>query len=224
MVFAWKQFLTTPVCIGCGSFFVERSLFCHDCYEALIVPRIVNGGDECSEFADRHHYLIEWSSLGSDKTAQLIYRLKSNNSIEAIAHYAELLAPRLLEVTAHSSFAAIVPIPSSKKSSVHAHLLAAKLSQKIGIPVMDVLQKISSAEQKTLTASERSLLLSIQLSSRAHEEFTRKASRQRKYIFVDDVLTTGESFKQASAALTDHKQNLIVTLFYRSRSARFGRS
>lgn len=210
-----KQFFFTPVCISCGSFFCGPSLFCELCYQLGIRDRVVEASE--SPFGERHQYLLEWKNGDSEYISQLVYRMKSDNSVLAWNHYADLLAARVHEAIDGRNFAAVVPIPSANTKSVHAKLLAENLAEKLQLPMLDILQKKGGTDQKSLSAAERAKVQNIELKADAGEEFTDPASRHRKYIFVDDVLTTGESFKQAAAALSSARNNLIATLFYRSK-------
>lgn len=108
-------------------------------------------------------------------------------------------------------YAGLVPIPGSKQSSIHSMILAKELSIMSGLPVLDILMKKTNVvEQKRRTAFQRKNEDSIGLKKQQSELFT-------KCIFVDDILTTGQSFLQSSRAVNDLNENIIITLFYRSR-------
>lgn len=140
----------------------------------------------------------------------MVYRLKSDNSEAAWYFYANLL----LENTniKFQNYKALIPIPSAKKNSVHANLFAKEISRITGLPVLDILSKKTGAiEQKRRSAFDRENEVTISLKTQQVELFT-------KYIFVDDILTTGQSFLQSNRVVNDSNQNIIITLFYRAKA------
>ena len=148
----------------------------------------------------------------------MVYRLKSNNSAQALKFYGKILAAALSHSTDTTEFAGVIPIPSSKKTSVHALILAEEIATATGLPLLNVLEKTEAPEQKTLSKTERRAGTSIHLKPNLNEEFTSDHVHPLKYVFVDDILTTGESFKQSCHILAGHQDNLAVTLFFRSKS------
>ena len=215
-----KQNLLTPCCINCGSFFVEEHLFCADCFKSRLQINI-NSCPEFSEYEEsKHVYLIDWQKNQSESLDQLVYRLKCDNSVLAIENYANLLGEKLNSVLDLKEYSALIPIPSANVKSVHAHLIAACLSVKVKLPVYDILTKAAaSPSQKKLTAVERKTQNPFSLKLELAEDFTRFKEVQKTQalscIFVDDVMTTGQSFKRCSEALIGSKRNAIATLFYR---------
>ncbi|MEQ1722987.1 MAG: hypothetical protein ABL930_07400, partial [Pseudobdellovibrio sp.] len=73
-----KQYLLSPLCLKCGSFFCDDSLFCNTCFEQEIVTRL--DYDSLSHLRDQHFYLIDWFKNDADFMNEMVYRLKSNNS------------------------------------------------------------------------------------------------------------------------------------------------
>jgi predicted amidophosphoribosyltransferase len=215
----FKQVFLTPVCICCGSFFCGPALFCISCYETVIAEKLCAQQECRSHIGGRHFYLFEWNSFDSDEFSQLVYRLKSNNSEAAMRHYGELLLSKMRDLPGLAGFAGIVPVPSANAGSVHAHILAGILAKALQLPYLDLLVKEGEADQKTLSASERSHPSNTCFRMRPDEVFTGETQALQKYILVDDVLTTGQSFKQASAALGGHASTVIATLFYRTKTA-----
>lgn len=215
-----KQSFLTPCCIHCGSFFVEENLFCTNCFKNQLENKI-NFCPEFSEFEQSLHiYLIDWLKNESESLDQLVYRLKSDNSEFAIRSYSTLLAEKLKSVLDLKSYVGLIPIPSANLRSVHAHLITQCLSKQTGLPICDILVKSTTATaQKKLNADERKKLNPFSIRTDLAEDFTRFAEVQKthlpSYIFVDDVLTTGQSFKRCSEALNGSKRNAIATLFYR---------
>lgn len=205
-----KQYLLTPTCLRCGSLFCDDSLFCESCFQIEIASRIHS--DSPSHIVNfKHHYLIAWNKNESDVISQLIYRLKSDNSCLAWSFYAYLFYRILKEKIDFKNYQALIPIPGSKKNSVHAKIFAQEFSKLSGLPTLDILtKKADLSEQKVLSAAQRKAAAGIVLKTPMVEHFT-------KYIFVDDVLTTGQSFFQSNKAVNGQNENIIITLFYRPR-------
>lgn len=202
------QYLFSPVCLHCGSFFVEESLLCDACFNQRLRPRIrLKNASSISG----HHYLVAWPRGESNLLSQMVYRLKDGRSAAALSFYVQMLYEKLKNEISWSQYRAIVPIAGSRATSIHARLLAEELSALCGLPVWDLLQKSSAFEQKKLSLSERRQRMKVTVKAPLPEHFT-------KLIFVDDILTTGSSFKQSRIALNANEENLILTLFYRPRS------
>lgn len=156
-----------------------------------------------------HIYLFAWQGNEDDYLSQLVYRLKSDNSILALNHYSHILSEKIKLSINNNEYNAVVPIPSARAGSTHANHIANVVSKKLNLPVLDILVKYSGEkQQKHLTRSERINAHKFELVAVPSEEFT-------KYIFVDDILTTGESFKQCSELLSQSQNNVIATLFFR---------
>ena len=203
-----KQYLLTPVCISCGSFFCTDSLYCNTCFEREIEPRL--SLPSASHLGgSKHFYLLNWNKDESKVMDQMVYRMKSDNSVAAWRFYARIL----LQTSAINlqSYRGLVPIPGSKMSSVHARIFAEALSAVAGLPVYDLVAKKSDAKaQKQGGLLQRKTQNFVPHQHNQTELFT-------KLIFVDDVLTTGESFLQSNKAVNGHNENIILTLFYRAK-------
>ncbi len=110
------------------------------------------------------------------------------------------------------SFSGFVPIPGSTPASVHSTIFAEALSAISGLPVFDLLaRKTDSKAQKQGSVTDRRKQNFVQRQRIQTELFT-------KLIFVDDVLTTGESFLQSNKAVNGQNENIILTLFYRAKT------
>lgn len=167
-------------------------------------------------YKSRHFYLFEWNKEDELFLNQLVYRLKSSQSPQAIKFYAGLLADRLIEEGGLDSCEAFVPIPGSTKKRIHSELLAAELSQQTGIKTVPLLERnTEAAQQKTLSSHERRLTNPFKLKTEVHEEFTNQMVACGPVMFIDDVLTTGQSIKHAGMLLSPGKPNAVATLFYR---------
>lgn len=167
-----------------------------------------------------HHYLLEWNKHEGKTLSQMIYRLKGDNSKPAWVFYARLFHRALSKKINFKNYQALVPIPSAKQSSVHAKIFANELSSLLGLPVWDLLKKNPAApEQKKRSAVQREQIAAeITNISRKSTPATAIAEIFTKHIFVDDVLTTGQSFLQSKAALGGSAEDIVITLFYRPKA------
>lgn len=206
---------------------IKQNLYCRFCYDSLM-SFYIDGHRPRHSNPDRtpeaHHiFLIEWLPLQSQMFDQLVYRLKSDNSVPALWFYADLMADLIQSKVKTTDFAALVPIAGSRASSVHAHLLAERLSLHFGLPVLDVISKKATEKaQKYMNAEERRQTNLFSLKTERYVEFTkiqkRKSQSKPKFLLIDDILTTGVSFQQCSDVLHGSEQNMIATLFYRPRA------
>jgi predicted amidophosphoribosyltransferase len=210
-----KQFFLNPVCIKCGSLFVEQHLYCDVCFKIALAPEL-----ERNRLRENHIFLFEWA--GGEALDQLVYRLKADRALPALSFYSKILAYKISEEFSGSRFDAVVPIPSANPKSILAHKIGEILAASLKIPFVDLLVKNKSgAEQKSLKAVERARLnpFELRLEEGKNEDITEfnphQAQPPKRYLFVDDVLTTGNSFKHASEAVYWSKRNVIATLFYR---------
>jgi predicted amidophosphoribosyltransferase len=167
-----------------------------------------------------HIFLIEWHTRHSNFFDQLVYRLKSDNSIPALLFYTDLLAELVQSTLNTSDFDALVPIAGSKASSVHARIIADRLSLHFSLPVLDAIKKHPSEKaQKYMTAAERRQKNLFTLNEEVYEEFTKKRlisnEKPPRFLLVDDILTTGISFQHGASVLRGSEHNMIATLFYR---------
>ena len=210
-----KQSFYNPLCLYCGSFFVCDHLFCEKCYKIFFSDLTLI---ENKHVPFEHHFLINWSPGQSDLVSEMVYRLKSDRGARAWAHYASIITQSLADRLDLETFDALLPLPGSKSSSVHAWLLAKNIGQELALPVLNVLTKSPSTRaQKTKSASERAFIGSdSQLL--LDEQFTREELSNLKLIYVDDILTTGQTFKRAAEAVGARSQSILVTMFYRPRA------
>jgi predicted amidophosphoribosyltransferase len=159
---------------------------------------------------------MEWPREDETMFDQLVYRLKASQSPQAIEFYSDLLAEKLVELQKPGSFRALIPVPGSSKSRNHSERIARRLSQQTGFKTLPVLEKVpSSNQQKILSSFERRIHNPFKLIANAPEEFTTYRQCSGPFIFVDDVLTTGQSIKHAEHVLNCTKPNAVATLFYR---------
>ena len=208
-----KQLLNNPICINCGSYFVEDHLFCVKCFNLYLAPYL-HLKTVAIDPATTHAFLINWVPGESDLISEMVYRFKSDQCVKAWGYYAKLLAEEIAEQMDLSEFHALVPLPGSKESSVHANIFAKCLSQHWQLPILGVLSKQSQdGPQKRKNAHERQISSVERL-----ELFTKDDVSNLNLIYVDDILTTGSTYKRSRAALEHEGKSLVITLFCRPKA------
>ncbi len=213
-----KQKFFNPTCLSCGSYFVEDHLFCATCFKFKIKPRI-----DDTAFSTLHSdcvHLIDWIPDESDLVSEMVYRFKSDKCFYAWKFYSALavqaLKRKMNEMNQDIDY--IITVPGSKKSSVHSKVFADFVQREIGKPVLDVLEKkklsAGTVEQKKLKRWERTST-EIQVREQITYRLKDLNLAQKHVLVVDDILTTGSSFRKTIDALGPVKQSTLLTLFHR---------
>lgn len=145
---------------------------------------------------------------------QLMNRLKFANE-EIYSRYFAMGLGRILPKLRELGIDAIVAVPSHSASLRNrpfpsAKLLAYRLKKKLGVPVLSVIQKVSSTHQSALSRKERFF--------HARKAFYFKKNSfpitNLTLLLIDDVFTTGSSVNEVSRILLEHgakSVNLLVS-------------
>lgn len=213
-----KQYLYNPVCLSCGSLFVKSHLFCDDCFARKIHP-IADLKKKTLIDKFEAYYLMNWIPFESDMLSETVYRMKSDKCFLAWDFYAERAAEELAEHLNIEQIDYIVPIPGSKKTSLHSHVFAQILGRSLRKPILDILVKTqTTTEQKRKNKTQR-----FNKSIRLHEQFTSRLGllqlSKAHILVVDDILTTGSSFIQSVEALRAVRKATLLTLFHRTANS-----
>lgn len=189
--------------------FCHESMFCLFCLKKEVLIR--SREPLQSHLKEQHIYLLKWNKNESDGLSQIVYRLKSDQATSAWRYYAELICKK--RKIDFKKYEALIPIPGSKSTSVHALIFAQEISKISGLPVWNSLcKKPQNGAQKKRNARERALNLGIVSNSDSHEQFT-------NCLFVDDVVTTGQTYLQSRKALKLTDSSPILSLFYRTKQS-----
>ena len=213
-----KQLILSPQCLHCTSLGVQNHLFCRLCFERIALPKIIKSH---KFFINAPHvFLIPWELNDYKSIDQLVYRLKNMQSEKAFQFYLEHLAKLLQKLNFQKTENILIPIPSARSKFNHAHFMAKQLSLMGFGRCMDVLSKQKGHQQKHLSRRQRSQ--NEFFIKPEYEDFTRSfgvgGGKTQQVLFIDDVLTTGESFKRCSELLGVSEKALCVTLFYREKA------
>ncbi len=211
-----KQKIYNPTCLSCGSYFVLNHLFCLDCFKYKIQPRIDQS--ELSEQTKNCYHLIDWIPDESDLLSEMVYRFKSDKCYYAWNFYAHLALEVLKKNILTNEIDYIVTIPGSKKSSTHSEVFADFLHQEINKPVLNLLKKVKTKaenyEQKNLNRWDRQKT-QFQIREQITHTLQDLNLASKHILVVDDIRTTGSSFRQAVDVLGPVKKASLLTLFHR---------
>ncbi len=199
-------------CLKCGSFAVNKSLFCNYCFSELYEPgeSLYFRNDPVETF-----YLFNWIPMESDSLSFLLRQLKGSQQIIAWRYYAKLFWK---EIYVHNILqfegkdVLLVPSPSKFPGQPdHAEIFCKNLSEFSGIPMASILQRKDVSEQKKKRKKDR-------LNDRVKliENFSANNISGKHVIFVDDILTTGGTALAARKALGVVKNFTVWSLASRA--------
>ena len=215
-----KQKIYNPTCLSCGSYFVLEHLFCVNCFKHKIQPRIDQTllcENSIEKSTDCFH-LIDWIPDESDLLSEMVYRFKSDKCYFAWSFYAQLATSVLKNNIRINDIDYIITVPGSKKKSIHSQVFAHFVHQEINKPVLNLLKKIKIAaehtEQKSLNRRDRQNT-QFQISEQITYNLTDLNLETKHVLVVDDIRTTGSSFRQVVDALGPVKKATLLTLFHR---------
>jgi ComF family protein len=175
--------LSPVTCAGCGA--SDRSI-CADCrvgFEAAVTPRTLADGTT-----------VFTSLRYEGPVRQALLAMKENGRTDVVRALATPFAAALARV--HAPGVELVPVPTSRAARRRrGYDPVALLCRKAGYDLSMVLSHRRHTEsQKTLGADDRAR--NLRGSMRA-----RRSLAGRSFVIVDDVLTTGATFAEASRAL-----------------------
>ena len=183
---AWA--LVMPVeCAGCGT--PDRAL-CRACAEQiapLLAARVTPGGIPVTT-ALRYEGVVR----------RVVLALKEGHRTDAAASLARPLAAALRAVAPHPGSVELVPVPTGtaayRRRGYDPVVLLLRRAGRAPSPVLRVTRR--TAVQKSLGAAERAANLRGAFAARA-------TLAGRRFVLVDDILTTGATLDEAARALSE---------------------
>lgn len=176
----------------------------------------------CVDQAVSYIHLMDWIPDESDLISEMVYRFKSDRCVLAWKFYSGLAVKLLSKTIFIPDIDYVVVIPGSKKSSVHSKIFASMVQLEINKPVLNILEKAKSntldAEQKKRNRHDREES-KFQLSEHFTQSLGKLNLHSKHILLVDDIRTTGSSFRQAVAVLGPVKKATLLTLFHRKAKA-----
>lgn len=194
--------------------FVEEHLYCEECFHVEIAPRIEIKRRliQSEKKTVEHLYLFDWVPGESDLLSNMVYQLKSGRCDRALCFYARLLAVEIKK----NNFDAVVPLPGSTWQSTHSHVLAKEIARALELAYVDLFRKKGKVvAQKEKTLKQRQNTSIVVKSLEPLEHITTDGQIKSRLIYVDDILTTGNTFKLAQTALGNDCSACVLTVFYR---------
>lgn len=198
---------------------MEQHLFCEVCFDAEIVPRLGLKQRTIQIDSQRvvHFYLFDWRPGESNLLSSMVYQLKSDRCVQALHYYTQMLVNQIwYDQHQMDLFNCVLPLPGSKKTSVHSQIIAKQVAEAFEYPQVDLfVKRRSDVQQKKLNSELRKKVEIEVCAAKTRELFTVLKNHKPNPIYVDDVLTTGNTLKASMKALGPTENACVLTLFYR---------
>lgn len=183
------------VCLHCGAFRVNESLFCLSCEQRLwrVHAEVISFHESSERISGKA--LFGWYPDQDRMVSKLLLALKEGKARAAINYYATQFCSKIQPEKKWQG-AILVPCPSAAAVD-HASLLATSLSSILGIPMRPLLTRraIEKGPQKRLSKAARFSLEMVALEKAVNQHV----------IFIDDIVTTGATAVAAKRALASEK-------------------
>ena len=161
--------------------------------------------------------LFEWGSHNNYLMSNMVYALKQGGLVSANRKLAKLMAHKM--EFSNSKEIVIIPAPSGGGQD-HAYMLAHSLSQEFKGTLLDIFERKSEAKQKALSRRDR-FNKDFKYKEGLGENEVRLRLKNKRVVFVDDVLTTGATAKVAFEKVGKFSIFTASVLLYRSKLVTF---
>jgi len=191
----WREFWRWgwTSCPGCGSFAIRPSLLCRPCEDFLL-------GKARAAFAIEGHLgtrgLFHWNPGESDLLSNLLLALKGPGASKAWDFWSDIFLQVHGRAIGTMDEIALVAAPARSHRRDHSILFAEGLSERLGCENLGrVLLKDRSFHLRGLSRVERE----------GQKPFVKvtgwSAPAHRKFVFVDDIITTGATARAVQQEL-----------------------
>lgn len=180
-------FLSHRSCLQCGSIFSNNSLFCLYCEQTLWSSYPKQFRCQIANYSVNS--LFKWEPKKDWQLSKLIEALKGGKPRSAFEYYSQKFVSTFKGPI--SKRAVLVPSPGIGQD--HAFVFAHTLGQFTSLPILNCLQKqrLDDLPQKRRNKEQRKNMKML-----CHADL-----RNYYVIFIDDVVTTGATFKAARKAI-----------------------
>jgi predicted amidophosphoribosyltransferase len=220
-------------CSNCGGSFVRsEKLLCKKCFELCEREISTTSFYRSNGIGGvRGYSLWDWVPGKSDALSSLLLSLKGGRQKQAFKYYAQrLLHKRISLAPPPKGKTVFIPAPSTKSVQTikstkktgaqkqffkdHARSLAESLVELTGEDFLDAFQKQSIGHQRDLGRSQR-LKIGLGFNENFSKEEILRMAKDKKVVFVDDVVTTGATAIAAKELLLNFKSFEVWALAQR---------
>ena len=228
-----KRAFITRKCILCGDVidYERETPFCDEC-----LPEWLNNldfmcvkcgfdCDFCTCLPERVREISHLSTFGvfytpkaSTPVNRIVYKMKREHNFPTIRFCAKILAKKVVKSfakngTSYKDF--VITYPARRKKSIikygydHAELLAKELSKFLRLEYVKVFKNLGAEEQKALTKTQR-----FSNASGAYEIIKGANVKNKKFLIVDDVMTSGATLNICSKMLLSEGASAVVPIAF----------
>lgn len=183
-------------CINCSYYRADDSLLCQKCQELLLSEAVFDKKERI--YTIDVYYLLKWIPNESRLISLIVQNLKGQHFPEVYRFYAKLIALNM-NLQADKKWV-IVPCPSRSQDRWHARILAVEFSKVVGFPMIDCLSYSDDEEAQKKKSKRERMGLKI---------YNAQVLKLEHVIFIDDVVTTGSTFKASYLALGRPKEFVV---------------
>jgi ComF family protein len=206
------------VCVNCGAEVLGPKLLCSRCAESIIIrkaPKRIGS-----------RFLFAAADYNDPSVQRLVKAMKYSGIWKAGYPISEIIMSHLEISGFKQSFpitenAFIVPIPIHfvkrwKRGFNQSEILADIVAKKIGIPVVKALRRRRWTPPQSRMASDGIRFLNIK-GCFSLSRSARKIPRRSAIIILDDIVTSGETMKEAAGVLKPLRPSAIFFVSAASR-------
>ncbi len=174
----------------------QVNCFCNGCWKALHYKALETGFFSMN-YNRSVSRLYTWESPSDNYLKKIVYQLKYGHSEEVYINFASWLLFKAKDYKPLCKDTVFLSAPGKKYKANHAQLLALALAKQTGLPAYNLLIDKTPSNQKRLNKRER--MKKVFSCERAD------VLKNKKIIFVDDVITTGSTSEAVYRALNQPK-------------------
>lgn len=228
-----KRAFITRKCILCGDVidYKRDAPFCDEC-----LPEWLNNLDSmclkcgfdcdfCTCLPERVREISHLSAFGvfyspklSTPVNRIVYRMKRDYNLPTIRYCAKVLVKKIVKSFAKNGVSYkgfVVTYPPRRKKAVskygydHAELLAKEVAKLLKLDIVKAFKNIGAEEQKALTKTQR-----FANASGAYALLDNISLKNKKFLIVDDVMTSGATLNICSRMLLSNGASAVVPVAF----------